>query len=251
MANIGPRAHPESIDVRNFLQNVTNIVQTHFPVPDPKWLFNSKSYSFPRISEFKKAKTFSLYQPQTSVSSHLPIRQKLSIPLEVTFKFQNDLLCHQFTAPGVMLSIFRHLGSWSRLGSVGTFHIKYCKQFIDICPRHLEWRFWFLGLEKTCHRRRIKQLLLTTMISHIYLLNLLLLIFWCVKRCLMDTSIRIKGYGGNSARSFRVSVHLVELAGIEFFPQFQMLQFLSSCLAAGRSKKKRLKMLQNWRPGTL
>jgi len=66
----------------------------------------------------------------------------------------------------------------------------------------------------------------------------------------MDTSISIKGYSGNSARSFRVSVHLVELAGIEFFPQFQMLQFLSSCLAAGRSKLQTVEMLQNLRPGT-
>ena len=28
----------------------------------------------------------------------------------------------------------------------GTFHIKYCKQFIDICPRHLEFQGGFEGL---------------------------------------------------------------------------------------------------------
>ena len=109
---------------------------------------NSKSYSFPRISEFKKAKTFSLYQPQTSVSSHLPSVRNCQYLLRSPSNSAMTLLCHQFTGPGGMLSIFRHLGSWSRLGSVGTFHIKYCKQFIDICPRHLEWWFWRPGALK-------------------------------------------------------------------------------------------------------
>ena len=153
MANIGPRAHPESIDVRNFLQNVRNIVQTHFPVPDPKWLFNSKSYSFPRISEFKKAKTFSLYQPQTSISSHLPSVRNCQYLLRSPSNSKMTLLCHQFTGPGVMLSIFRHLGSWSRLAQ--PWHLPH--QILQTVHRHLPsspgisgwfWRAW--GLEKTC-----------------------------------------------------------------------------------------------------
>ena len=126
---------------------------------------NSKSYSFPRISEFKKAKTFSLYQPQTSISSHLPSVRNCQYLLRspsnskmtcCAINLRGRGVCYQFSDTSV------HDPGWH---SHGTFHIKYCKQFIDICPRHLEWWFWRPGaLKKLANRRSFSKKLLTTMI---------------------------------------------------------------------------------------
>ena len=164
MANIGPRAHPESIDVRIFLQNVTNIVQTHFPVPDPKWLFNSKSYSFPRISEFKKAKTFSLYQPQTSISSHLPSVRNCQYLLRLPSNSKMTCCAINLRGRGYAIN-FQTPRFMIPVGI--SWHLPH--QILQTVHRHLPsspgvvvLKAW--GLEKTCNRRRIKQLLLTTMI---------------------------------------------------------------------------------------